>query len=56
MRQDLKIASVEKIAFNIGYIDHECFLALARHLGKSKCGRYLERCQCTTLRAQWSIR
>jgi len=43
MRQGLKIACVEEVAYHMGYIDRECLLALARHLDKSEYGRYLER-------------
>jgi glucose-1-phosphate thymidylyltransferase len=42
MRQGLKIACVEEVAYNMGYIGREDLLALARHLGKSEYGRYLE--------------
>ena len=43
MRQGLKIACVEEVAYNMGYIDREGLLTLAQHLGKSEYGRYLER-------------
>jgi glucose-1-phosphate thymidylyltransferase len=43
MRQGLKIACVEEVAYNMGYIDREDLLTLAGHLGKSEYGRYLER-------------
>src|SRR5262245_50377892 len=43
MRQGLKIACVEEVAFHIGYIDREQLLALARQLGKGEYARYLER-------------
>jgi glucose-1-phosphate thymidylyltransferase len=43
MRQGLKIACVEEVAFHMGYIDRERLLALARQLGKGEYGRYLER-------------
>jgi glucose-1-phosphate thymidylyltransferase len=43
MRQGLKIACVEEVAYNRGYIDREELLALAAYLGKSEYGRYLER-------------
>jgi glucose-1-phosphate thymidylyltransferase len=43
MRQGLKIACVEEVAYHLGYIDRESLLALARHLDKSEYGRYLER-------------
>jgi glucose-1-phosphate thymidylyltransferase len=42
MRQGLKIACVEEVAYNMGSIDREHLLALARHLGKSDYGRYLQ--------------
>ena len=43
MRQGLKIACVEEVAYNMGYIDRDGLLILARQLGKSEYGRYLER-------------
>jgi glucose-1-phosphate thymidylyltransferase len=43
MRQGLKIACVEEVAYHMGYIDRERLASLARHLGKSEYGRYLER-------------
>jgi len=43
MRQDLKIACVEEVAYHMGYIDRERLLALARHLGRGDYARYLER-------------
>ena len=43
MRQDLKIACVEEVAYRMGYIDRERLLALARHLGSGDYARYLER-------------
>ena len=43
MRQGLKIACVEEVAYLMGYIDRERLLALARPLGKSEYGLYLER-------------
>jgi glucose-1-phosphate thymidylyltransferase len=43
MRQGLKIACVEEVAYHMGYIDRDRLLALARHLDKSEYGRYLER-------------
>jgi glucose-1-phosphate thymidylyltransferase len=49
MRQGLKIACVEEVAYNMGYIDRERLLALARQLGKSEYGRYLERLPETDL-------
>ena len=42
MRQGLKIACVEEVAYHMGYIDRERVLALARRFGKSEYGRYLE--------------
>jgi hypothetical protein len=42
MRQGLKIACVEEVAYHMGYIDRERLLVLARHLGKSEYRRYLE--------------
>jgi glucose-1-phosphate thymidylyltransferase len=43
MRQDLKIACVEEVAYHMGYIDRDHLLDLARHLGKGDYARYLER-------------
>jgi glucose-1-phosphate thymidylyltransferase len=43
MRQGLKIACVEEIAFHMGLIDNDRLLALARGLGKGDYARYLER-------------
>jgi glucose-1-phosphate thymidylyltransferase len=42
MRQGLKVACVEEVAYHMGYIDRERLLALARHLGKGEYARYLE--------------
>jgi glucose-1-phosphate thymidylyltransferase len=42
MRQGLKIACVEEVAYHMGYIDRERVLALARLLGKGDYARYLE--------------
>jgi glucose-1-phosphate thymidylyltransferase len=42
IRQGLKIACVEEVAYHMGYIDYERLLGLARQLGKSEYGRYLE--------------
>ena len=42
MRQGLKIACIEEVAYHMGYIDRERLLALARHLGKGEYARYLE--------------
>jgi glucose-1-phosphate thymidylyltransferase len=43
MRQGLKIACVEEVAYHMGYIDRERLVTLARDLEKSEYGRYLER-------------
>ena len=43
MRQDLKIACVEEVAYHMGYIDRGRLLALARHLGSGDYALYLER-------------
>ena len=43
MRQDLKIACVEEVAYHMGYIDRERLMRLARHLGSGDYARYLER-------------
>jgi glucose-1-phosphate thymidylyltransferase len=43
MRQGLKIACVEEVAYHMGYIDRERLLTLARYLGKGDYARYLER-------------
>jgi len=43
MRQGLKIACVEEVAYHMGYIDRERLLALARQLGKGDYAQYLER-------------
>jgi glucose-1-phosphate thymidylyltransferase len=42
MRQGLKIACVEEVAYHMGYIDAEKLLAAARRFGKNEYGRYLE--------------
>jgi glucose-1-phosphate thymidylyltransferase len=42
MRQGLKIACVEEVAYHMGYIDRERLLTLARLLGKGEYARYLE--------------
>ena len=41
MRQGLKIACVEEVAYHMGYIDREGLLAEARRLGNNDYGRYL---------------
>ena len=41
MRQGLKIACVEEVAYNMGYIDRGRLLAEAERFGKSEYGRYL---------------
>src|SRR5205823_5232788 len=41
MRQGLKIACVEEVAYNMGYIDRERLLAEAGRFGKNDYGRYL---------------
>jgi glucose-1-phosphate thymidylyltransferase len=41
MRQGLKIACVEEVAYYMGYIDRERLFELARELGNSEYGRYL---------------
>ena len=43
MRQGLKIACVEEVAYHMGYIDRERLLTLARLLGKGDYAGYLER-------------
>jgi glucose-1-phosphate thymidylyltransferase len=43
LRQGLKIACVEEVAYRMGYIDKEQLLRLARELGTSGYGDYLER-------------
>jgi glucose-1-phosphate thymidylyltransferase len=45
MRQGLNIACVEEVAYHMGYIDRGRLPALARHLGKTQYGRYLEDCR-----------
>jgi glucose-1-phosphate thymidylyltransferase len=42
MRQGLKIACVEEVAYNMGYIDREQLQSLARQFGNNDYGRYLE--------------
>jgi glucose-1-phosphate thymidylyltransferase len=41
MRQGLKIACVEEVAYHLGYIDRDRLLAEARRFGKNEYGRYL---------------
>lgn len=41
MRQGLKIACVEEVAYAMGYIDRPQLMLAARSLGKSEYGRYL---------------
>jgi glucose-1-phosphate thymidylyltransferase len=41
MRQGLKIACVEEVAYVMGYIDRDHLTIAARKLGKSEYGRYL---------------
>jgi glucose-1-phosphate thymidylyltransferase len=41
MRQGLKIACVEEVAYVMGYIDRDHLMAAARQFGKSEYGRYL---------------
>jgi len=43
LRQGLKIACVEEVAFRMGYIDEDRLLELAKELNKSGYGSYLER-------------
>jgi glucose-1-phosphate thymidylyltransferase len=43
MRQGLKIACIEEVAYHMGYIDGERVLAAARRFGKNEYGRYLQR-------------
>ena len=40
-RQGLKVACIEEIAFEMGYIAKEQLIALAKPLGKSQYGQYL---------------
>ena len=42
MRQGLKIACVEEVAYHMSYIDRERLLALTKQFGKGEYGRYLE--------------
>jgi glucose-1-phosphate thymidylyltransferase len=41
MRQGLKIACIEEVAYHLGYIDRDRLLAEARRFGKNEYGRYL---------------
>jgi glucose-1-phosphate thymidylyltransferase len=41
MRQGLKIACIEEVAYHMGYIDRDRLLAEARRFGKNDYGRYL---------------
>jgi glucose-1-phosphate thymidylyltransferase len=41
MRQGLKIACVEEVAYVMGYIDRDKLMAASRRLGKSEYGKYL---------------
>jgi len=43
MRQGLKIACLEEVAYHMGYIDRDRLLAEARRFDKSDYGRYLSR-------------
>lgn len=43
-RQGLKVACVEEIAFELGYISREQLIALAQPLKKNQYGQYLLRC------------
>ena len=43
LRQGLKIACVEEVAYRMGYIDVDQLLSLAREFSKSGYGSYLER-------------
>jgi glucose-1-phosphate thymidylyltransferase len=41
MRQGLKVACIEEVAYHMGYIDRDRLLAEARRFGKNEYGRYL---------------
>lgn len=43
VRQGLKIACIEEIAYHLGYIDAEQVMRLAKSLCKSEYGKYLQR-------------
>ena len=43
-RQGLKVACIEEIAFQKGYISKECLVKLAEPLSKNQYGRYLIKC------------
>lgn len=43
-RQGLKVACLEEIAFQMGYIDKQQLLALAKPLSKNQYGQYLIKC------------
>ena len=45
-RQGLKVACLEEIAYQMGYIDADAVLARARELEKTEYGRYLSRLIC----------
>jgi glucose-1-phosphate thymidylyltransferase len=40
-RQGLKVACLEEIAFEMGYISREKLIELAQHLKKNQYGQYL---------------
>jgi glucose-1-phosphate thymidylyltransferase len=42
-RQGLKVACIEEIVLNLGYIDRDQVLAIAKPIAKSDYGRYLYR-------------
>ncbi len=42
MRQGLKIACVEEVAYHMGYIDRERLLGLSKRFGAGDYGRYLQ--------------